>query len=370
YAWRGLSGDGTVSAHVTSQTNTSVWAKAGVMLRLSADPAAPFYALYVTPSNGLAVQYRATAGANASQATSIAGTVPVYLRIGRSGKTFTAYTSTDGTTWTPLAGSTVALSSLSGTLLAGLAVTSHNGGTFSTVTFDSISIASNSTPPPPACVTGWSCADIGYTAPAGSQSVSSAGVWTVQGAGSDIWGSSDQFHYVWQSMPGNGTFSVRVTNQTNSSGWAKAGVMLRLSNNPAAPFYALYITPGNGLSVQYRATAGVNANQLVNVAGAAPVYLRVSRSGTTFTAYTSTDGVTWTALAGSTITLSSLSGSILQGMAVTSHNASVICTVTFDLVRAATSAAPVASPQPAAPLPTSTATPIVTPSATPTHRKP
>ncbi|MGZ3639326.1 MAG: hypothetical protein ACXVCX_15975, partial [Ktedonobacterales bacterium] len=360
--------DGTASVHVTSQQNTSGWAKAGVMLRQGTDVGAAYYATYITPSNGLVVQYRMVSNYQAQTLLNVTGTTaPVYLRAARVGTTFTTYTSTDGIAWTALAGSTITLSGMSGSILAGMAVTSHNGGALSSVTADMLSVAAGAPSP---CPASWTCADIGYTTPAGSQSVSSAGVWTVQGAGSDIWGSSDQFHYVWQSMPGNGTFSVRVTNQTNSSGWAKAGVMLRLSNNPAAPFYALYITPGNGLSVQYRATAGVNANQLVNVAGAAPVYLRVSRSGTTFTAYTSTDGVTWTALAGSTITLSSLSGSILQGMAVTSHNASVICTVTFDLVRAATSAAPVASPQPAAPLPTSTATPIVTPSATPTHRKP
>ena len=371
YAWQALPGDGTVSAHVTSQTNTSAWAKAGVMLRLSSDPAAPFYALYVTPSNGVVVQYRATAGGNASQAASIAGATPVYLRVGRSGTTFTAYTSPDGTTWTAIAGSTVTLSSLSGSLLAGLAVTSHNGGALSSVTFDTVSITSTSTPPPPppACVTGWSCADIGYTTPAGSQSLSSAGVWTVQGAGSDIWGTSDQFHYVWQSMPGNGTFSTQVTSQTNTSGWAKAGVMLRLSSDPAAPFYALYITPGNGLTVQYRATAGANVIDLLKVAGVTPVYLRVGRSSTTFTAYTSTDGTTWTAIAGSTVTLANLAGTILQGIAVTSHNASTLCTVTFASTAVAATAAPVVTaPQQPAPLPTAT-TPT-SPIATATRRKP
>jgi hypothetical protein len=35
-----LSGDGTVSAQVTSQHNTSAWAKAGVMMRASTDPGA------------------------------------------------------------------------------------------------------------------------------------------------------------------------------------------------------------------------------------------------------------------------------------------------------------------------------------------
>ncbi|HEX8032216.1 MAG TPA: hypothetical protein VF510_00130, partial [Ktedonobacterales bacterium] len=133
-------------------------------------------------------------------------------------------------------------------------------------------------------------------------------MWTVQGAGSDIWGTSDQFHYVWQSLAANGTVSAHVTSQTNTSGWAKAGVMLRLSSDPAAPFYAAFVTPSNGLAVQYRATAGANASQASLITGNTPVYLQIARTGTTFTAYTSTDGIVWTAVPGSSITLASLSG--------------------------------------------------------------
>ena len=60
-----------------------------------------------------------------------------------------------------------------------------------------------------------------------------------------------------------------------------------------------------------------------------PLPLRVTRSGSTFTAYTSTDGSTWTPLAGSAVRLS-VSGSMLAGLAVTSHNTSSLCTVTMD----------------------------------------
>src|SRR5262249_49266053 len=131
--------DGTLTAHITAQTNTSPWAKAGVMLRLSTDPGAPYYALEMTPANGITAQYRATTGASAQQAAIIAGTVPAWLRIGRAGSTFTAYTSADGVTWTLVPNSTVTVAALTGTLLAGLAVTSHNGGSLSTATFDSVS---------------------------------------------------------------------------------------------------------------------------------------------------------------------------------------------------------------------------------------
>ncbi|HEX9058373.1 MAG TPA: hypothetical protein VF818_12670 [Ktedonobacterales bacterium] len=138
FDWQTLSGDGAVFVHVGSQTNTDGWAKAGVMLRQTGAANAVFYAVYVTPTNGISVQYRSASGASAQQAIQISGAAPAYLEVGRAGSNFTAYTSLNSTSWTPIAGSTVALPNLSGALLAGLAVTSHNAGALSTVTFDTV----------------------------------------------------------------------------------------------------------------------------------------------------------------------------------------------------------------------------------------
>jgi len=59
--------DATVSARVNSAANAGEWEKAGVMLRdASNDPTmanVPYYGAFVTPSHGIVVQYRATAGA-------------------------------------------------------------------------------------------------------------------------------------------------------------------------------------------------------------------------------------------------------------------------------------------------------------------
>ena len=49
---------------------------------------------------------------------------------------------------------------------------------------------------------------------------------------------------------------------------------------------------------------------------ATPLYLSITRTGTTFSASTSPDGVTWTLVAGSTVPLSGLTGSLLAGMVV------------------------------------------------------
>src|SRR5258707_1374677 len=328
YAWQSLASDGSVSAHITAQANTDAWAKAGVMLRQSTDPGSPYYAILVTPGNGVVVQYRNAQGSTTAQPVVTPGTVPAYLMVARTGNTYTAYTSSDGYRWTLLAGSSVTLS-MSGPVMAGMAVTSHNTGALSTVTFDTVRV---STTVPR--TRGWDCGDIGSPALGGSQFLS-AGTLTIQAGGSDIYGTSDQFHFVSQALAADGSVSARVVSQQNTSSWAKAGVMLRQSSDPASMYYAVFVTPGNAIVVQSRNAQGGTTAQPVKLTGTVPAYLMVARSGSTYTTYTSSDGTTWTLLAGSSVTLN-MSGSVLAGLAVTSHNASVLGTVTFDTVSVST----------------------------------
>ncbi len=184
-----LAADGTISARIDSQTNTSVWAKAGVMIRATSDPGSPYFAEFMTPGNGIAVQWRTAQGGSSSQVLATA-TVPAWLRVGRSGSTFTAYTSADGLTWTAIPNASVNVP-ITGAVLAGLAVTSHNTSSLSSVTFDGVVLASTAPPPPDACPTGWNCADVGSTGVLGGQSLT-AGTWTVTGGGGDIWTTSRQ----------------------------------------------------------------------------------------------------------------------------------------------------------------------------------
>jgi galactose oxidase len=197
--------------------------------------------------------------------------------------------------------------------------------------------AAGATPPPPGCPTAWSCNDIGSPLPAGQDSLSGDGTWSEIGGGTDIWGTSDSFHLVSQSLSGDGIVSAQVTSQQNTSAWAKAGVMMRASIDPGAPYYAAFITPGHGVDVQWRPAQGATTSQLL-ASGTAPVYLRVGRYTTTgsspvtyYTAYTSSDGNTWTPVAGSTKALS-LPGPLLAGFAITSHNQGKGCAVTLNSV--------------------------------------
>jgi hypothetical protein len=153
----------------------------------------------------------------------------------------------------------------------------------------------------------------------------------VQGSGADIFGTADAFHFVWRTLSGDGSASAHVTSQTATSAWAKAGVMLRASSDPGAAFYAALVTPGNGFFIEYRTAQGATVTRSTNVTGTVPIYLKVTRTGSTFSGYSSTNGTTWTLIPGSTTTLN-LANTLLQGLAVASHNVGVLCTVTFDSV--------------------------------------
>ena len=228
-------------------------------------------------------------------------------------------------------GSTETVAGLSGTLLAGLAVTSHDQGTSSTVGFNAVSLTANELPPPGiGCPSGWTCSDIGDPLPVGQQTLT-GGLWSLLGGGGDIWATGDSFHFVSQALAADGSISARVSSQTPTDPWAKAGVMVRATTDPGSPYYAAFVTPGNGVAVQWRtAQGGITAQ--VQSTGTVPIYLMVARTGTSFTAYTSPDGSTWTAVPGSTVSLTNLSGPILRGLAVTSHNQGTGSTVSMDTV--------------------------------------
>ena len=307
--------------HVTAQQNTSAWAKAGPMVRASADPGSPYYGVFVTPGNGIDVQWRSAQGGSASQLT-VSGAVPAYLMVGRytaGGRTYyTAYTSPDGSTWTAIPGSTQALA-MTGPLLAGFAITSHNQGTASAVTLDSVAVSATELAPPGACPSTWNCADIGTVLPGPGGQALSGGTWNIAGFGNDIWGAADSFHFVSQSLAADGSISARITSQSNTDPWAKAGLMMRASTDPGSPYFAVFATPGNGIAVQWRSAQGGSSGQ-VTTAGTVPAYLKITRTGTTFSAYTSPDGSTWTLVPGSTQALANLTGALLRGFAVNSHN--------------------------------------------------
>jgi O-glycosyl hydrolase/regulation of enolase protein 1 (concanavalin A-like superfamily) len=175
--------------------------------------------------------------------------------------------------------------------------------------------------------------DVGSFTPAGSYSENS-GVYTVNGAGSDIQGTSDQFQFAYLVLNGNGTITARVDSVENTNAWAKAGVMFRntLAANSANAFLAM--TPGNGATFQYRSSAGGNTSWMNTSGLSAPYWVRLTRSGNNFTAYRSSNGVDWTQI-GSTTAIT-MNSTVYVGLAVTSHSSGNLCTSIFSNVSVTT----------------------------------
>ena len=329
YVWTTAAADTTISTHITSQTDTNAGATAGLMMRADTSAQSAYYGVFLTPSSGIEVLERTGKGVPTVVLASIAGAAPAYLEIARSGDTFTAYTSTDGTNWTPVIGGTDTIPALSGTILEGVSVSSAMATATSTVDADALSVTSSASAPSTTCPANWTCADVGSPIPPGSNYLVN-GVWSILGGGADIWGSDDEFHYTAETMPGDGTVSAEITSQQDTDSWAKSGLMLRASTDPGAPYFAIFTTGGNGTIIQYRSAEAGSTSQLTGVTSGAPLYVKVVRSGDTYTAYTSTDGTNWTMYPGSTVTIPALTGSILAGMADTSHSQFGTSTTVFD----------------------------------------
>jgi hypothetical protein len=96
--------------------------------------------------------------------------------------------------------------------------------------------------PTPTLPAGWTKRDIGPVTLAGSASYAN-NTYTVQASGSDIWTATDAFHFVYQSLTGDGSITARVASISNTNQWAKAGVMIRESLAANSKESSLVVTP-------------------------------------------------------------------------------------------------------------------------------
>jgi glucose/arabinose dehydrogenase len=219
----------------------------------------------------------------------------------------------------------------------------------------------------------WLSTDVGAPITAGTADYSAADQsFYLDGAGADVLGANDQFHYVYQPLNGDGTIIARIRYQTNSSSWAKAGVMIKQSATAGAAFVDALVSPdvsqntpningvgctpngclsplppvipamGHGVRMQY--TGSNSATPKTYPAGFTEPdkWLQLQRVGNTFTSWLSADGVTWTKIGSATVTMS---GPVTIGLFDTSHNIGEPSTAAFDHVQV-TGATPPPPPGP------------------------
>ena len=71
----------------------------------------------------------------------------------------------------------------------------------------------------------WQLKDIGAPNTSGSMTISGEQI-TIAASGADIWGTSDQFTFVYQPLNADGAITAKVDTLVNTHSWAKAGVMM------------------------------------------------------------------------------------------------------------------------------------------------
>jgi hypothetical protein len=166
YAYKTLTGVGTIEARVNSVQQTDVWANAGVMIRETLEPGSKFAAVIITPTNtdgtptqGCRFRARTDTDGSATSDTSIvtteqtAITAPYWVKIERDVTgNIRGYYSADGTNWQLMVWRPGV--SMASTVYIGLSVTAHNASAVCEAVFSDVRTTGN--------VTGqWAHQDIG-----------------------------------------------------------------------------------------------------------------------------------------------------------------------------------------------------------------
>jgi regulation of enolase protein 1 (concanavalin A-like superfamily) len=319
FVYQAVSGDVDIRARVDSITAAHAWSKAGVMIRESLNANAAHGMVVASAGKGIAFQRRSSAGSWSEHTAGPSAAPPRWVRLVRAGTRLTAYTSTDGASWTTIGSDTITLGS---TAYVGIAVTSHNEGARTTARLSNVAVteASEASTLPQ----GQTASDIGGPAMRGETAYSS-GTYTVKAGGADIWDSADQFHYVYQRVTGNVEVIARVASISYANAWSKGGVMVRESLAANARHASMLVpaSSSKGYAFQRRPSTGGWSEHTGGGSGTAPGWVRVVRSGDLFESYRSTDGRSWTKVGSDSIPMAD---DVYVGIAVTSHNTTATTT--------------------------------------------
>src|SRR6266516_561640 len=176
-------------------------------------------------------------------------------------------------------------------------------------------------------LTNFTAADVGTPALTGTSTLAAGGV-DITAGGLDIGGSSDEFHFFYQTCSNDFDVAVRVESLANSDVWAKAGLMARETLDANSDHVSVLASPTlAGCFFETRALAGGVSALL----GSFPVnypqtWLRLQRAGDVFNGYASLDGQKWSLLGSASLTITN---PLYFGLAVSSHNTNGLTSARF-----------------------------------------
>ena len=163
----------------------------------------------------------------------------------------------------------------------------------------SVNLAAETVRPPSAALPEgplpepWKDLDVGSVAEAGQADFRSGG-FRILSAGTNLFGSSDSFHFVFKPVQGDSHLICRVVEVEDSHPLTQAGLTIRESLSAGARQVSLMATARRGALFGRRAEADANVELLTQRAMRPPQWLKLSRHGHVFTSHCSRDGRRWT----------------------------------------------------------------------------
>jgi hypothetical protein len=184
--------------------------------------------------------------------------------------------------------------------------------------------------------------DIGSPEIAGISQINENSI-NITAGGADVWGTRDEFRFVYIEYSGDFDFKARIESLSDPHLYTKAGLMAReeLSENSRHIFFQVF--PNNnprnknngGYEFQYRKENGgemkaIYPDKSDGVPEFPAIYpntwIRIKRAGDYFTGFYSADGKAWKPY---TTFHMEISKKIYLGLAVTSHNTKKTATAVF-----------------------------------------
>lgn len=169
---------------------------------------------------------------------------------------------------------------------------------------------------------GWKTVFVGYEQRPWGGAKEENGTFTVKGSGRDIGEGGqrlDNFQYAYREIEGDCEIKTRIATMEIKSREPKAGIMLRESLADNARHIAMLLggTPGGIRQFSRKETGGVTSVSKANKFKA-PYWVKLVRTGNTFSGFMSEDGQNWTP-AGTEVKLD-VPAKMLVGLAVSAGN--------------------------------------------------
>jgi hypothetical protein len=321
--------DGEISIDSPSLENTNPHAKIGVMMRKDLVPGAVMVVLDQQPDGSVEFMTRQSAD---GETTFIAGQAPNpnagwILRLIRRNRTVTGEVCYPNA---PVQPNCVTLGTVpfpEDFAFTGAVITSHDNSVLNHGVIPHGGPTVITVPAP------WQQVDVGATniGIPGSAFFQND-TFTVVGAGTDIWGTSDSYHFVKRRALGDSLISARVVQEQAANSFAKAGLVAAAFRGSQTVI--LDVRPNGAIEFMARALDGGSMAFIAGAPATFPVWLMLERNGDDFIGLMSQDGQQWQPVGSTTVHIAP--GSYDIGLAVTSHDPAVTNTSVFDRVFVAT----------------------------------